>query len=208
MNRLDIQSLSLKARGDGARLFGVCELMFKISMVGVWVIAILGIILTIVFFGNREFGWGIASLITFFVVCYILYAVAVLSTHVGKVLVHTSLASVAIVEHLSENSSILNLNGCRFISEKDLYKDKGKSSQTHEHQSEPGSEELVETEINPEKLNFDMRRMEAMKRITSSGNAVSTIGEYPEMRWEIKFKNGITKRVSSLDELIRLSFEA
>jgi hypothetical protein len=103
MNFEDIKSLSEKTREDGRRLFGVCEFIYKISLILIWFIGIAGGIsaLTAMFKANFWVGFGIAVFV--FLICFFYYIVTVLFTHIAKVMVHTSFTSVAILEHLTKS---------------------------------------------------------------------------------------------------------
>lgn len=100
MTNSDIKELSNQARIDGRRLFGVSEFLYKFAIVVNWIIAIIGICSVIGLISQGGFGFGVAILVavvtTF--ICVLNYMLAVLSTHIAKVLVHTSLACVALVE--------------------------------------------------------------------------------------------------------------
>lgn len=97
----DIKSLSEKTREDGKRLFGVSELIYKIAIIGISLIGIVGWIAAL--FAMQEVGFWFGFSIAFFtfLVCFISYIIAVLTTHVAKVLVHTSFSNVAILEYLT-----------------------------------------------------------------------------------------------------------
>ena len=97
MNDLDMRELSSQARIDARRLFRVSELLYKVALIINWVLGALGVIAAIVA-GSHNFAAGIALIFFTLFVCGLLYIFAVLSTHVGKVLAHTSLACVANME--------------------------------------------------------------------------------------------------------------
>ena len=101
MNKDGLKSLSEKTREDGKRLFGVCEFIYNLAMIGIFIVAILGIIGTIGLIVNEQIGAAIAIAVIVFIICFINYMVAVLTTHVGKVLVHTSFASIGILEYIT-----------------------------------------------------------------------------------------------------------
>ena len=100
METSDIKELSKQARIDGKRLFGVSEFLYKFAIVVNWTIAIVGICAVIGLFAQGDYGIIAAILVAVIVtfVCVLNYMLAVLSTHIAKVLVHTSLACVALVE--------------------------------------------------------------------------------------------------------------
>jgi len=102
MNINDLESLAQKTREDGARLFGVCELIYKISLVFLWLLGIIGVILTIFILSQIGFIAALATGLSFAFIILIGYAFAVLTTHVSKVLVHTSFASIAIAERITQ----------------------------------------------------------------------------------------------------------
>jgi hypothetical protein len=102
MNLEDIKSLSERTRDDGKRLFGVCEFIYKIAMIGVWFIGIVGGVTALIAMVKASFWIGFVIGIFVFIVCFVNYIIAVLTTHVAKVLVHTSFSNVAILEHLTK----------------------------------------------------------------------------------------------------------
>jgi len=102
MNINDFESLAQKTREDGARLFGVCELIYKISLVFLWLLGIIGVILTVFILSQVGFIAALATGLSFAFFILIGYAFAVLTTHVSKVLVHTSFASIAIAERITQ----------------------------------------------------------------------------------------------------------
>lgn len=105
MNLEDIKTLSEKTREDGKRLFGVCEFIYNVAIIGIWFVGIVGTIAAIFAMFNANFwiGFGIAVIVL--IICFINYVIAVLTTHIAKVLVHTSFASVAILEHLQKSNN-------------------------------------------------------------------------------------------------------
>jgi hypothetical protein len=98
----DIKSLSTKSREDGKRLFGVCDFIYKLAMVGVWLIGIVGALASVSLIIKDSLWPGIGLAIIVFIICFANYMLAVLTTHVAKVLVHTSFANIAILEHLTK----------------------------------------------------------------------------------------------------------
>jgi hypothetical protein len=102
MNLQEIASLSKKSREDGKRLFSVCDLIYKIAIVCIWFFAIIGAIAAFSMINTSpKIGIAIALLVA--AICLINYMIAVLMTHVAKVLVHTSFANIGILEHLTES---------------------------------------------------------------------------------------------------------
>jgi hypothetical protein len=100
MEASDIRELSQQARIDGKRLFGVSEFLYKFAIIVNWIIAIFGVFTVIGLMSQGGFGYlaaFMAAVIATFI-CVLNYMLAVLSTHIAKVLVHTSLACVALVE--------------------------------------------------------------------------------------------------------------
>lgn len=101
MNKDDLKSLSEKTREDGKRLFGVCEFIYNLSIIIIYIIALLGIIAVIGLIVKEQVGIAVAIAVIVFIICFINYMIAVLTTHVGKVLVHTSFASIGILEYIT-----------------------------------------------------------------------------------------------------------
>jgi len=108
MNFEDIKSLSEKTREDGKRLFGVCEFIYKMAMIGVWIIGIFGTITALIAMSKVNLWMGLGIEIFVLIICFINYIIAVLTTHVAKVMVHTSFASVGILEHITERNEASN----------------------------------------------------------------------------------------------------
>lgn len=101
----DIKSLSEKTRSDGKRLFGVCEFIYIIAIIGIWFVGIVGGIGAIFAIKAMGIWFGIGIGLVVLVICFINYVIAVLTTHIAKVMVHTSFASIAILEHLNKNNT-------------------------------------------------------------------------------------------------------
>lgn len=106
MNLEDLKSLSEKTREDGKRLFGVCQFIYNAAMLVVWGVGVLGVIGGLVTMSSSVWG-GIGILALTFSFCFFNYVIAVLTTHVAKVMVHTSFASLGILEHLKNSNSEL-----------------------------------------------------------------------------------------------------
>jgi len=52
-------------------------------------------------------------------------------------------------------------------------------------------------------VEFESKRVDAIKRITAAGHFVNASGEYPNIKWEINFSNGRTKKyIYSIDDLV------
>ena len=105
MNTTEIKTLSEKTRIDGGRLFGVSELIYTCAIIFGWIMGIIGGILSLVIIFQVNFlaGMGIALLTAIF--CFINYIIAVLTTHVAKVLVHTSYSNIGILELLNKENT-------------------------------------------------------------------------------------------------------
>jgi hypothetical protein len=103
MNLEDLRTLSEKTREDGKRLFGVCEFIYKTAMMVVWAVGGLGLIGGLMAMSS-SFWAGIGVLVLTFAFCFFNYVIAVLTTHVAKVMVHTSFANLGILEHLKNSN--------------------------------------------------------------------------------------------------------
>lgn len=101
MTEQEFQELTHQTRIDGKRLFGVSEYLYKAAIFINWIIAIGGGLIAI-YFLTTEYAKGMAFIVALIVVpvCLVNYILAVLSTHIAKVLVHTSLGTIALVEIL------------------------------------------------------------------------------------------------------------
>jgi hypothetical protein len=109
MDQQDLASLSEKTREDGQRLFGVCELIYKIAIAIIFFMAIVGGIASIGMMRvSFPMGLGIAIAVGAF--CFVNYMIAVLSTHVAKVLVHTSFSTLGLLEHFSKSTEAASLS--------------------------------------------------------------------------------------------------
>lgn len=106
MNIDDIKSMSKKAREDGRRLFGVCEFLYFLGMIGFWIIAIIGAIGTLIALMNSSLWVAVVTGVVTIILCLITYATTVLSTHFGKVLVHTSFSCLGILENVMNGEGI------------------------------------------------------------------------------------------------------
>ena len=102
MNLEDIKSLSDKTREDGKRLFGVCDFIYKVAIIGIWFVGIVGSIAAIFAIFNANVWVGIGVAVVVLSTCFINYVIAVLTTHIAKVLVHTSFSNLAILEHINK----------------------------------------------------------------------------------------------------------
>lgn len=97
MKENEINEIFAKGQADGVRLFRVSEIIYKVLVVFNWIFAIAGGILSVVIFGSTSAVGGVVMLLVTITVCAILYAVAVLSTHIAKVLVHILFSNLAIM---------------------------------------------------------------------------------------------------------------
>ena len=95
--------LAQRSRQDGLRLFKVAEGIYKFLITMNWITCIAGVAAAIVAFAMSDgSSFGVSSglmilLLTIFA-CIVNYVVAVLSTHIAKVLVHLLFTNVAIME--------------------------------------------------------------------------------------------------------------
>jgi hypothetical protein len=94
--------LAQLARADGKRFYGVVEVLYRFLIAVNWVTGIIGGLIGIIAImsgrGVYGFFFGLIVLgITGFI-CAGNYAVAVLTTHGGKVLVHMLFSNLAIME--------------------------------------------------------------------------------------------------------------
>ena len=103
MNSKDILSLSEKAREDGERLFGVCEFIYSFGIGINWIIGLLGLVGGFISFKEVSYWLGGSVLLATLAFCFFIYVITVLFTHFGKVMVHTSFANLAIIEHLTSS---------------------------------------------------------------------------------------------------------
>jgi hypothetical protein len=69
------------------------------------------------------------------------------------------------------------------------------------------SAQSVQSSTDPARDKFDSLRIEATKKISAQGHTISMHGDYPFNKWEIKYKNGKTKRISNIEDLILASME-
>lgn len=123
MNKQDLSSLSQKTREDGKRLFGVCEFLYKAAIVIIWIIAAIGFIASLSTFSSSiTLSLGILLITAAF--CFVNYMLAVLSTHVAKVLVHNSFASLGLLEYFINNSIQTNDYSNKSIFDNEFSKNK------------------------------------------------------------------------------------
>jgi hypothetical protein len=109
----DRNELSQQARLDGRRLFRVADTVYKVLIVINWVVGVMGglaaLMLLMVGIGQGTalglFAAIVVAAITA-LACFINYVIGVLLTHTAKVMVHTSLATVGLLEERYENADI------------------------------------------------------------------------------------------------------
>jgi len=106
MNREDRIELSEYARRDGKQLVDVAENLYTILVVINWIIGISGAMggLFAMIQGPVGIGGGLILWIATGAICFFIYIKSVLVTHTAKVMAHTSLATVAILEERYEKS--------------------------------------------------------------------------------------------------------
>jgi uncharacterized membrane protein len=106
MNREDRKELSEYARRDGKQLVHVAETLYAVLLVITWIIGIFGGVggLFAMTQGAAGIVGGLVMLIVTGIVCFLIYIKTVLVTHTAKVMAHTSLATVAILEERYEKS--------------------------------------------------------------------------------------------------------
>lgn len=98
----EIAELTSKSREDGARLYSVSDAVYKVLLGITGFVALVGVFATIAAFVNINAGAGFAVLIFSVVTCGSLYAGAIFSTHVSKVLVHLLFSNLAILSRSKE----------------------------------------------------------------------------------------------------------
>lgn len=100
MQESDVKELSQQSRIDGKRLFGVSEFIYKFALIVNWIVGIIGVVVSLGMILQGGYGILAGMLVAIVVafICVLNYMLAVLSTHIAKVMVHTSLACVALVE--------------------------------------------------------------------------------------------------------------
>ncbi len=106
------KEIILKGQSDGARLFRVAQTIYTALIVLNWIIAIGGVITSIVLFAAAadagSYGRGAALALAFgallgtVITCVINYAIAVLTTHSAKVLVHLLFSSLALLSEKTQ----------------------------------------------------------------------------------------------------------
>lgn len=100
----DRKEIIRKGQEDGGRLLTVVDMIYKISIIFNWILAIAGGVATIGCFiaasnmGTTLIGLGVGILICTLLICLTYYVAAVLATHGAKVLVHLLFSNLAIME--------------------------------------------------------------------------------------------------------------
>lgn len=106
MQESDLKELSQQSRIDGKRLFGVSEFIYKFAIAVNWIVGVIGVVVSLGLVSQGGYGILAGLLVGVVVafICVLNYMLAVLSTHIAKVMVHTSLACVALVENNQEKT--------------------------------------------------------------------------------------------------------
>lgn len=100
MEKIDFEILSRRTKADGKRLFDVCELIYKLAIFIIWIVAAIGTIATIMAL-QKSAAVALAVGLGTAIFCFLNYMLAVLSTHVAKVMVHNSFATLGLLEHFT-----------------------------------------------------------------------------------------------------------
>lgn len=94
-----LETISIKTRRDAEKLNDALDTVDTINKIFLWIIAIAGVIFS---FAAAQFGGPIAFIMVALstaIVCALVYLVAILSTHVAKVLSNNSILSLGILEN-------------------------------------------------------------------------------------------------------------
>lgn len=94
----EIDEIVSKGKSDGVKLINVSSTIYTVLIVFNYILAIGGGIGTVAMMNKSGFGGGLAFGVGVMVLCSIIYAAAVLSTHVAKVLVHLLFANLAMLD--------------------------------------------------------------------------------------------------------------
>lgn len=97
-NQVEINEIVSKGKSDGVKLINVSATIYTVLIVFNWILGVGGGIGALVLMSKEGFGSGVALGIGVVVICSIMYAGAVLSTHVAKVLVHLLFANLAMLD--------------------------------------------------------------------------------------------------------------
>ncbi len=98
MTDSEISELMTKGKEDGATLYRVVDVIYKITVIFNYLIGVLGVVLTFVAGTSAGFGPALAVFLATVTICAIGYGLAVFGSHGAKVLVHILFANLAILE--------------------------------------------------------------------------------------------------------------
>ncbi len=98
MTNNEIAEVISKGQEDGATLYRVADALYKVVMVFIWLIGIMGVVLTFFAGSNGGFGPALGVFLVTVVICAFGYASAVLGSHGIKVLVHILFSNLAILD--------------------------------------------------------------------------------------------------------------
>lgn len=98
MTNDEIAEVISKGQEDGATLYRVADALYRVAMAFIWLIGILGVILTFVAGSEGGFGPALGVFLVTVIICAIGYAAAVFGSHGAKVLVHILFSNLAILD--------------------------------------------------------------------------------------------------------------
>lgn len=98
MSNDEIAEVIAKGQADGATLYHVADVLYKVAIAFNWLIGILGTVLTFVAASEGGFGPALGVLLVTLLICAIGYAAAVFGSHGAKVVVHILFSNLAILE--------------------------------------------------------------------------------------------------------------
>jgi len=98
MTNDEIKELMVKGQRDGAQLYRVADVIYKVSIVLNFIIGIAGVILFFVAMSSEGIRLALVVAIATAAICAIGYALAVLGSNGAKVLVHLLFANLAILD--------------------------------------------------------------------------------------------------------------
>ncbi len=98
MTNNEIAEVISKGQKDGATLYRVADVLYKVVMALNWLIGILGVVLTYVAGSDGGFGPALGVFLVTVVICALGYVSAVLGSHGVKVLVHLLFSNLAILD--------------------------------------------------------------------------------------------------------------
>ena len=124
MEKPDIMKLVQSTRTDGERLINAADTIYSISMVVIGSIGLIGVISGLITLTAKGFGlaMGLAILFSTAIFCFLSYLFVVMSTHVAKVLVHSSFSTAALLENAAGIEYIPTVNVRKDRSEEDYRK--------------------------------------------------------------------------------------